>query len=143
MEGTLEEVLNEKFLLAKRWIGLSQKKNRISDYLHNKGIYSIVLYGLTDFADLIIAEYTLCNIRYEIKAFSDKRILPDTVTDYEGIPCIYPDMLKQYVGENTLVIITPMGWKKGITSELEKMGIINIITIEDLIYDMCYEFNTE
>jgi len=141
MEGTLEEVLNDKFLLAKRWIDLSQKNHKISDYLHNQGIRSIALYGLTDFANLIINEYTICDIRHEIKVFSDKRVMPDTVTDYAGIFCINPKKLKNYIDENTLVIITPMGWKREITKDLAQMGIINTITIQDLIYDMIYEFN--
>ena len=142
MEGKLEEVLDEKFHVAIRYIRLLQHGYRMSDYLNKQGIEAIVVYGITDFAMAIIDEYRMSNRLNQTKAISDKKKSNGDICIYCGIPCVAPCELLNFVNKNVLVIITPMGWQREIRKNLREMGFSSVATVQELVYDMCSAVNS-
>ncbi|MBQ2883884.1 MAG: hypothetical protein IJE43_08960 [Alphaproteobacteria bacterium] len=141
MEAKFEEVCDSKFHIAMRWIRLLQHGITIPNYLKDKNISSVIIYGATDFAIRLVEEFIRAEQLRNIKAISDKLITCEGMYDYQGIPCVSPDRITKYVQEDTLVIITPMGWAETIKRELEGWGVKKLITIQELIYDICSEMN--
>ena len=136
MEGTLEEVLDRKFHVAMRWLKLQQQGKTLSNHLLSNGVKSIALYGITDFANAIIDELKCTSDFHMIKAVSDKKVARGSEFDYCGIKCVAPDELRVCIDEDTLVIVTPMGWQSEIKKELEELGITKTVLIQELIYEM-------
>lgn len=141
MEGTLEEVLECKQHIAIRWISLLQHGHTIPEYLESQEIRKVILYGINEFTLRILEEYRIVDRLHEIKAISDKKVTDGKVIDYYGISCVSPNNLIKYSDNDTITIITPMGWYKEIRRELENQGLKNVMTIQELIYDMCSNMN--
>lgn len=139
MEETLAEILECKFHVATRWLHLSQRGFTIPDYVENQGIKHVIIYGITDFTISLLDEYRITQKLNVIKAISDKKISGGEIFYYYDIPCVSPEYLPEYEDQNTMVIVTPMGWHKEIKHELKNYGLKHVVSIQEVIYDMCFD----
>lgn len=135
MEKSLVDVMTEKYSVSVKWMNILHNGYSIPKYLAEKGINSIVVYGLNDFAHAILDEYKLSNKLNDVKAIIDKKIIDGSSLEYHGIPCMSLNDAVDIYDEKDVYIITPMGWKNEIRKELESKGIVNFIYIDDLVYD--------
>lgn len=139
MEEKLEDVLQCKFNIAMRWIRLLQHGKTITKYIKNKNINSIILYGITEITVNIIDEFDEMGEICRLKAIADKKITKGGISSFYDIPCVSPECIQDYAADDAWIIVTPMGWHREISNELRAMGLKNVITIEELIYDMYSE----
>lgn len=130
VQNTLERYLIwlEKYqalsVLCDRWLGLKEKRQRISSYLMGKGIRTVAIYGVTDAGRRLYEELKEDGI--EVVYYIDRNAPFLT----EEIP-VYP--LKQGLPAAELVVISLVQYEKEIARDLQSVGMQRIVTIFDLI----------
>lgn len=125
----------EKFELANKWIRLQNKGVSIIRNLRNKGVEKIVLYGASEFALRFLEQCDNENNIVEVIGIVDKKITSNG-GNYRDIPLLSIDDIVDLDSENTFVVITAMGFYEEILGELHQKGIMNVISLKELIYDV-------
>ena len=128
------DVSAEKFELANKWIRLLNKRISILQELRVKGIRRIVIYGASEFALRLLEQCEDEAGIIEVLGVSDKKISSQG-DFYCGIPLVSIHDIKKMESEDMCVVITAMGYYEEILGELQKEGILRIISLQELIYD--------
>ena len=116
--------------LVYQWNDNLREGKRIDDYLYDKGIRSVAIYGSGELGYQLSKEL---NNKVNIIAFIDrekkqdvfgiKNIQIDDVASWDCLKC-------------DLIIITPMNDYRAIEKQLHKMISVETISIEEIIFDM-------
>lgn len=123
------ESLQIRLKCAQEWIRVYCCGQSMRDKCKQKKIENIVIYGVSNFALLLIEACFKEDIH--IVGISDSKITTGGM-DYLGIPFISPQMINN-LGNNVTIVITAMGFVEEIKHELIGRGINNIISLLELI----------
>lgn len=121
--------LNMRLKCANEWIRLYSQGKKIWDKCNQKCIKKIVVYGVSDLASMFIDFCFQENIH--VVGISDSKITAEGM-DYKGIPFI-PLLNIKDKGEDITVVITAMGYVDEIRNALISNGIINIVSLLELV----------
>lgn len=129
-----EQTNIEKYELANKWIRLQNKKISILQGLIEKGIKKVILYGASEFCMRLIEECEKENNVVKIIGIADRNIISKGGY-YKDIPLITIDDILNIDANDSMLIITAMGFYKEISIELKSKGINNFLSLRELIYD--------
>ena len=114
---------------AQEWLRMYCHGETIRDKCKQKQIENIVIYGVSNFASLLIEACLKEEIH--IVGISDKKITKEGM-DYLEIPFISPQMVGK-LGNNITIVITAMGFAEEIKKEFTNRGMNNVISLLELI----------
>lgn len=124
----------EKFEVANRWLHLLNRNISFLEKLRNTGVDKIIIYGASEFALRLIEQCENENNIVKIIGIVDRSISSKGMF-YKSIPLLsFSDALELDM-KNVKIIITAMGFYEEIKSNLEEKGILNFISLKELIYD--------
>lgn len=123
-----------KFHIANKWLCLRNKNSSILDSLYARGITGIIVYGATELAQRLMEECEKEDSRISLLGIADKQI-GEKGGYYKEIPLIPIDQLAEMNSEGVMIVVTAVGAMKEIMADLQKRGVMNVITLQDLVYD--------
>lgn len=133
-EKTHAQINIEKFELANKWIYLLNRKKSILQNLRDKGIIKIIIYGASEFGVRLLEQCENENNIVEVIGIVDKKISSKGAY-YKNIPLMSINDIVNLNMNDTSVVITAMGFCEEIMDMLKSEGIINIISLKEMIED--------
>lgn len=110
-----------------RWIKMKTTCGLIEQYLVERDIHSIAVYGMKDLGKLLCDELTDSNVKV---VYTIDRAISGS---YLGIQIISPN---ENFGEVDAIIVTAIHYYDDIAKELRKKIDCPIISIEDIVFDI-------
>lgn len=112
------------------WIRSLQKKISPIDNLREKGIHSIIIYGMAELGELMVREADEND--FPVVAITDEKVIHRN-NSYDNIPIIPVNdlMLDKY--RHVCVVITSMNFVEEIEAKLNEMRIEKVISLIDLL----------
>ena len=115
------------YRLAMQWIELKESKNNVSTWFKKKGIKSVIIYGYTPFARILIDECSKNNIRVEGILDQRPRKVSDDIVCY-GIEDDYP--------YSDCIVVTPFFYMRDIYMDLVRFNRdTNVYSLREIIMD--------
>lgn len=124
----IEDNNSERYrTIYNQWLGLHHAGIYIADYLREKGIKRIAVYGYAEYGTHLVNE--LKNTEIEIVCLIDQK----NRYPYSKIQVIKPD---EFEGNVDLVIVTALMHYDEIKEYYKKRGISQLISLEEMLEDM-------
>jgi len=98
-----DNIMTTRFILLNRWLEKREEGNTIPDFLIKKGIDRVGIYGLSTFAERLIAEIAANNI--QIRYIIDKRFDLQG-GKYDNIPVISSDLAWKFPDVHIIIVTT-------------------------------------
>ena len=117
----------EMFLLMNRWLQNEHKEKKIADYLKEKGIHNIIIYGVGDIGKNLYQQ--LKSEEFEIKYLVDQN--KNQTLDGRGIKGLNDKM-----DSTDAVIVTAIYYFEELEEELKMRFGCPVISLADIVYKM-------
>lgn len=121
------EKMKEFYGLLVQWVKNDQNAKRIANYFTEKGYKTAAIYGIKEIGELLYSalEGTDITVKYII----DKSEKPDNFP----VPVVLPDGELEAVD---VIVVTAIHYYDDIEELLEKRVPYDIISVEDIIYEL-------
>lgn len=126
----------EKYEIANKWLRLQNRNISILQPLKDKGITKLILYGTSEFALRLLEQCENENNIVEVIGIADKKI-SSRGAYYKDIPLMSIDDIQEVNIDGTCVVITAMGFYDKIVKEFQEKGIVNYVSLREVIEDAC------
>jgi len=123
-----EEKMKEFYDVLTRWIRMRSPGEQMRVYLLDRGIKKVAIYGMKELGEILYEELKNSSIKVEYAIDRDAEYI---ISDLEVVSP--DDKLK----EVDAVIVTAIHYYSEIADSLEKKMKCPIISLEDVIYEMC------
>lgn len=126
-ERNLCEKFREFYHTLARWVRIKQREESVGQYLLDKGIHSVAIYGMKELGNLLYDELKKSGV--EVRYAIDK----DAEYIFSELSIVRPD---ENLFEVDAILVTAIHYYDEIEMYLKKKVPYKVICIEDVLYEM-------